>query len=172
MKWPPNKQLHSNISGKEQHLALREVYRELKHSSIRNSNHIDALAFYKNEMKAYRASGVKGVNDWLLMQIGYLSNNYGQNFFWPIWWLLGIHFILFWILVGKFDYLDFQIFVSDGSFDAFKEQLGHYLYFLNPVHKTPTDFSGSMLTLDFLMRLSSGFFIYHIIRASRKFAKV
>jgi hypothetical protein len=29
-----------------------------------------------------------------------------------------------------------------------------------------------MLTLDFLMRLSSGFFIYHIIRASRKFAKV
>jgi len=174
VEWPRGKRLNSHIPPTQQSRngVLKEAYRQLKHSAVKNSNHIDALAFYRNELDEYtflaHHEDVKAEDQFILF-ISSLFSNHGQSFTRPIAWLLGMHLVFFLFAVGL-NYNGFY-FTTDHEWSATADLVGSYFYLLNPVHKLP-DASGGMLILDFFMRLSSGFFIYHIIRASRKFAKV
>ena len=172
--WPKGFKLYSYVEEPtEAHRSLKETYKQLKQAMIRDGNYMDALAFYHNEMEEYRAfvkgnDLVKGEDKFILF-ISWLFSNHGQSFVRPLAWLLGMHLLFFFIAIGL-NYNDFY-FTWPHEWASTWGLVGSYFYLLNPVHKLP-DVSGGMLILDFFMRLSSGFFIYHIIRASRKFAKV
>lgn len=172
--WPTKYKLQSKHSDdKNRHASLREAYRQLKHASNRNSNHIDALSFYRNEMEAYREF-MKGNHeakweDKFILFISWIFSNHGQSFVRPIAWLLGMHVLLFSILLLT-NYNHFE-FPATPTWSATLDGIGEYFSLLNPAHRSP-NMKGIQLFIDFFMRLSSGFFIYHIIRASRKFAKV
>ena len=140
---------------------------------LKDGNNIDALAFYRNEMEAYREfiKDNKDI-DWqekLIVRLSRWASDHGQSLKRPIIGLFGFHLLFFLIAIG-INYNGFY-FTPNHDWSTVWDFIGSYFYLLNPVHKLP-DTHGGMLIVDFLMRLSSGFFIYHIIRASRKFAKV
>jgi hypothetical protein len=175
ISWPNKKRLFSNVyPKKERNKSLREAYRQLKQAMLKDGNNIDALAFYRNELEEYRAF-VKGNRDvkWedkFILFISWIFSDHGQSFARPVVWLLGMHWGLFLVAIGL-NYNSFR-FTWPNDWNATINVVGSYFYLLNPVHMLPDTTSGGMRILDFFMRLSSGFFIYHIIRASRKFAKV
>lgn len=173
--WPASNLFYSSYEDKKkQNQSLREAYRQLKQAMLKDGNNIDALAFYRNEMNSYweYAWCNPQVNreDKFILFISLIFSNHGQSFVLPLIWLLGAHLVLFLIAI-EVGYNGFYFTSNLAEWGATADFVGSYFHLLNPVHKLP-DTNGGMLIVDFFMRLSSGFFIYHIIRASRKFAKV
>lgn len=193
--WPTDMKLCSihPDNSKEQYASLRESYRQLKKAMLSEGNNFDSLVLYRNEMEAHwglvrhpkstglhrsflfsRIYGIeRGLQDWqnkFLLWLGYHVSDHGQSFIRPLIWLFIFHQFFFLIAIAL-NYNGFY-FTTNHDWSAVWDFIGSYFYLLNPVHKLPDASSGGMLILDFFMRLSSGFFIYHIIRASRKFAKV
>lgn len=146
-----------------------EAYRLLKASSQNNQNEMDALEFYRLEMRRLwiirRISDKKiGWRDTALLGIGRLVSDFGQNWLLPLIWLFGIHYILF-MSVFEWNYI--------WDWECFKNGLGAFFELLNPVHKTPDYINTGMgLFTEFWMRLFSGFFIFHFVKATRKYGKV
>jgi hypothetical protein len=173
--WPKKMRLDSaNPDGsKQRFISLKETYRQLKQAMLKDGNNIDALAFYRNELEEYRSFAKDNPEvkreDKIILWMMWLFSDHGQSFARPIAWLLGMHLVFFLIAIAV-GYNGFY-FTPDHDWSAVWDFIGSYFFLLNPVHKLP-DTNGGMLIVDFFMRLSSGFFIYHIIRASRKFAKV
>ncbi|MCG8578229.1 MAG: hypothetical protein MI810_25340 [Flavobacteriales bacterium] len=146
----------------------REIYRQLKSISLKNYNNIDALAFYRNEMRVYwtyiRLKGGENWWDQLLIFLNRYVSNFGQSYALPLLWLLLFHWI-FYSCVISWNY--------SMDWGAFKNGLGEYFYLLNPVHKSPDYINTGMGKFtEFFMRVFSGFFIYHFIKATRKFGKM
>ncbi|MCF8276794.1 MAG: hypothetical protein K9J17_08675 [Flavobacteriales bacterium] len=193
--WPKDMKLCSihPENSKEKYASLRESYRQLKKAMLNDGNNFDSLVLYRNEMEAHwalvrhpkstglhqsflfsRIYGVeRGLQDWqnkFLLWLGYHVSDHGQSFMRPLFWLFVFHMFFFLIAIAV-GYNGFYFTSNLEEWGATADFVGSYLYLLNPVHKLP-DTHGGMLIVDFFMRLSSGFFIYHIIRASRKFAKV
>lgn len=146
----------------------RDVYRQLKAASFNNQNLPEALAFYRNEMRLYwkeiRINGGANWQDRILVFLNRWVSDFGQSWLLPLVWLFGAHFLLF---MSIYEW-QFSKDIND-----FKTGLGEYFQLLNPVHKTPDYINTGMgLFTEFWMRVLSGFFIYHFIRATRKFAKI
>lgn len=155
----------------------REVYRQLKQTSASQGNGIDALKFFRNEMESYRKyAGFAGQERWwnrLLLWISRWTANYGISYGLPLIWLFAFHFILFGIFITLNDFHGLRITtnLNEMSWNAFSEASGYFFTLLLPTHKMPDDLSGGQMVVDFFMRLFSGYFIYHIIQASRRFVK-
>ena len=104
------------------------------------------------------------MQDRILVFLNRWVSDFGQSWLLPLLWLLIFHFILF---MSIFEW-QFSLELTD-----FKRGLGEYFQLLNPVHKTPEYINSGMgLFTEFWMRVLGGFFIYHFIRATRKFAKI
>lgn len=153
-----------------EHLELklqRETYRQLKLISDRNKNLIDTLSFYKNEMRVYwvdmRFKNEMGKGDRFLLFLNRCVSNFGQSWRLPLLWLIITHTILFSIVISWYYYNDF----------TGEQEFGQYWVLLNPVHKTPEYINtGAGLFTEFMMRVLNGYFIYHFIKATRKFGRV
>lgn len=145
----------------------RETYRQLKSASLSNNNNIEALAFYRNEMrllwKETRVNGGLSFLDRILIFLNRWSSDFGQNWILPLFLLFFFH-TLFYIWI-----IDFNIIWNYCYFEAGASQ---YFELLNPVHKTPDYLYGGKIVLEFFLRIIDSFFIYHFIRATRKFAKI
>lgn len=146
----------------------RDLYRQLKAACHANHNHIEALDFYRNEMRLYwkeiLINGGVPNTDCLLIFLNRWVSDFGQSWLLPLCWLLVMN-LLFYLWLIHFN-LDF----SGKSFSHGCEQ---YVELLNPVHKKPYYIdSGGEAFIDLLSRVLNSFFIYHFIRATRKFAKV
>ena len=145
-----------------------ETYRQLKAASIANHNQIEALAFYRNEMKLYwKLVRIEGGIPWYdraLVFVNRWSSDFGQNWFLPLFWMF-----LFALLFYS-SFLDWNYFGNNWSgWDEF----GQFWVVFNPVHKTPDYINtGPGLFTEFIMRVFTGYFIYHFIKASRKFGRV
>lgn len=146
----------------------KDIYRQLKKASLANKNNIDALQFHANEMQAYwkevRITGDISLADRILIFLDRWVSNFGQSWHMPLVWLIAVHFVLLMCLYNwQFSW----------AFDSFETGLGDFFYLLNPAHKS-LDFisSGFGRLTEFLMRVSAGFFIFHFIKASRKFGRV
>lgn len=144
-----------------------ETYRQLKAASYANHNPIEGMEFYRNEMKLYwkliRIEGGISWYDRLLVFMNRWSSDFGQNWFLPLLWLFLFHFIFF-SCIWEFNYFDNHL---SGS-----EEFGQYLFTLNPVHKSPSYIaSGWGNVTEFFMRVFNAYFIYHFIKATRKFAR-
>lgn len=179
IQWPKNKLLspdltRTKVAGLKKNVAKliqlneqREVYRQLKSISIKNNNTIDALGFYKNEMRVYYPYAVvkksEGWWDRFLIWLNRSVSNFGQSFTRPLVWLFGLQYLFYQMIIGWEFYFDSTSVVQG---------LSKYFFLLNPVHKFPEYYEGLDYVTDFFMRVLSGFFIYHFIKASRKFGKV
>lgn len=175
--WPRRNILSSTIEdgSLKRAVSLRETYRQLKRVMSREGNHIDALHFYRNEMEAYKQQINKNADveaqTKFIVWLSEWASDHGQDFVRPLKKMLLIHLGLLIILVAL-NYNNYSIVpLAQHDWNSFENLFGEYFKLLNPAHRSP-NMKGIQLFIDFLMRLSSGFFIYHIIRASRKFAKV
>lgn len=143
----------------------RDTYRQLKAASIANHNQIEALDFYRNEMRLYwkeiRVNGGVKLQDRILVFLNRFVSDFGQNWILPVFWLFIFHFIFIMCL--------FQWKFSLSLID-FENGLGQFFNLLNPVHKTPDYINTGLGYLtEFFMRVLSGFFIFHFVKATRKF---
>ncbi len=146
----------------------RETYRQLKVSSISSHNKIDALLFYRNEMRLYwkevRINGGISKQNRILVFLDRWTSDFGQNWILPLILLLCFHFVFVasifnWELTLNWNNAEFGV--------------GEYFILLNPVHTMPKYIdSGFEKIIDFLMRILGGYFIYHFIRAIRKYGRI
>jgi hypothetical protein len=159
---------------------IKESYRQLKIVSIENSNKIDANFFQSGELDIYYdilvlrtfqsvRNFIRHSGDLLILSISKYLGGYGLKVWRPILGWIGIHGFLFYFLLKK---IDFGIYFNIKNYDCESTLKGLKLFILllSPVHGTEyygVNFSGSIT--DYVIRIASGFFLYYIIRASRKF---
>lgn len=146
----------------------REVYRQLKSAATSMQNHIDSMEFHRLEMRLYwkdiRFTKSTSLQNRVLVFFDRWVSDFGQNWWLPIIWLFFVHFILFMCI--------FQWSLSC-EIENFKNGLGEYFTLLNPIHKTPDYINTGMgLFTEFWMRALNGFFIYHFVRATRRYGKI
>ena len=177
------------------HEKLHNTYRQLKQAARNNQNKIDELLFRGKEWSNIRKAGVNKneawywqLNDWFILATN-RSNDFGTNWIRPILLLLASNlffFVLILIAISE----DVSIFEFDRPmaigelYQICKENFWLYLHFLNPTHNlkhfetflTPPHFTGFInngwaMSLNVLMRITTGYFIYQTISAFRKFSK-
>ncbi len=191
--WPLTFRITETVNGKRidelpigDVIKLRDYYRQLKTIAANLSNKVDGKKFLKNEIRCHhrivilQRKGEKKFLAWLslwvdslMLRINQLFTDYGESLIRPVATLLitGFAFFLYW----KNDLgLQFEFDPSRIEYNATLKAFGYYLNFLNPVHSSDIkNLNGCDISLygisDFLMRLISGFLIYHIVRATRKF---
>lgn len=145
----------------------REVYRQLKSAATSMQNHIDAMEFHRLEMRLYwkdiRFTKSTPWQNRVLVFFDRWVSDFGQNWWLPLIWLFGVHFILFMCIFQW----NFSFNIED-----IENGLGQYFTLLNPVHKTPDYINTGMgVFTEFWMRVLGGFFIYHFVRATRRYGK-
>jgi len=167
-----NQLLESKYDEKENAYVLREVYRQLKNAAKAQSSNIEALNFYRNEMVEYSRYTYNNsdVNFWdrLIIRVNKCASDFGQSVIRPLVGLCTIHLLLFTILIAingsdRISFVD----LHDHNWTYFWRGFGEFFYLLNPTHSF-LDYQFGLI--DFLMRVSSGFFIYHFVKATRKYS--
>lgn len=163
---------------------LKESYRQLKVLSLDQHNKIDALAFQKHELKIYWRivhiktfnNNLRGFGNWLILFTNWIFSDFGQSIRRPIGWLLLFHALF---MYGIFECYDLGIVLEcdpiQWDLEATQTGVGLFLNLLSPVHSSEiknqfmSESKSILGTLDFFMRISSGYFIYYFIRATRKY---
>lgn len=146
----------------------KDTYRQLKKASWANKNTIDALQFHANEMQTYwkEVRIIGGINtpDRILIFLNRWVSNFGQSWHMPLIWLFSVHFIL---LMSLYKW---QFTLDLGNIEM---GIGNFFYLMNPAHKS-LDFisTGFGQFTEFFMRVFAGFFIFHFIKATRKFGRI
>lgn len=146
----------------------RDTYRQLKAASIENNNQIEALDFYRNEMRLYwKEIRINGGVNWHNRTLIFLyrwSSDFGQNWFLPVIWIFLFHGFFYSCI------LDWAYFLNNLTGD---QEFSEYLKLINPAHALPNYINTSAGTFtDLIMRVSSGYFIYHIIKSTRKYGRL
>lgn len=177
-------ELRTNESAK---VAVREAYRQLKSNYTKNQNKIEALQFQKRELLIHysivkdRLKDEKGakkywfnLGEFLILWTHKFASDFGQDIWRPIWIPILIHLALFNLMIwtnGNLGYhhsLNWYDWDLHSNIQAFKD----YCYTALPTHgfalpkNPPVPIYGF---IDVLMRISSGYFIFYFITASRKF---
>lgn len=173
---------------------IREVYRRLRITFHEKSDMFDAMVFQANELRIQEQIkyietfriGPKSFwincSDWFLLWSNSKFSNFGLSWTRPLWcWLFGFHLVLVYALLINFDlglipFFDVTTFkIAWPEWKATVAGLNIYLKLLFPVHdneivhpyiKTKVDIWG---VLDFSIRIVSSYFIFLIIRGTRKF---
>lgn len=184
-RWPKNYKLKNNNPANpnnphaNNNLFLRDIYRQLKEVSIRHSNKLEAQEFRRNEMEEHWniIKGDSTFNRWdrFLIRIDKYASNFGISYTKPLALMFVFHSFLFFILL-QFSNNGISHFILDPAkhdWSSFVKACSAYFYFLLPTHRTPAIWVESMspvLIVDVFIRLSSGFFIFHFIKALRKYS--
>ncbi|MBL4623525.1 MAG: hypothetical protein JKY42_00015, partial [Flavobacteriales bacterium] len=155
--------------------ALRDSYRQLKAMSINAKDTVNALKFKANEMEVYlfqlKKENKRFSSDFAELYLSKWSSNFGLSIGKPVIRLLSIHLIIFFFVLLFSDFRGMTITFNPElmSWDNFFTSCSYYAELLIPIRKFSSDLNS---VVDIIMRMSSGFFIYHIIKATRKFAKL
>lgn len=176
IRWPKNHELYSqqdvNIP-RDKLLTQQEVYRQLKLNMKNSGNSIDSLAFYQKEMETYwmyiRKNKSINWQNRFLISLNKHVNNFGQDWVRPTILLFIIHFFLFLFMINT-GYTNIKFVLPlDAEFGATITGLKEYLRLLFPLHSTDNKLNSDILFIDTLIRINSGFFIYFIFGAGRKY---
>lgn len=175
-----DEELPSNIMTKQdklQHyLTVKESYRQLKEISLKALNRYDALNFQRNEQRMYKEILwiKRNYIDHFLLKTNDVFNDFGLSYIKPLFWLLSMHLVLFCLVMSFGDNIlpyTFSLFSGTFSWSETLKAFSQYFQTLIPIHNA--DYLGGKLgfplIIDILMRISSGYFIYYLISASRKF---
>ncbi|MCJ8288450.1 MAG: hypothetical protein HRT58_00345 [Crocinitomicaceae bacterium] len=145
----------------------KDTYRQFKKASLANKNNIDALQFHANEMQTYwkevRITGNISIPDRILIFLDRWVSNFGQNWVLPLLWISIVTGVYYFMV----DRPKLSYYPSDWL-NGFLEAL----YYVNPVRKIDAEAARVTQGLDVLFRIFNAYFIYHFIKASRKFGKV
>ncbi|MGQ1948817.1 hypothetical protein ACT3CD_17125 [Geofilum sp. OHC36d9] len=146
-----------------------EVFLQLKQSLEETGNYFEALKLKAITKEALRKVESVPKSDKLILRLNYWSNKHSLSISRPFYGLL-IFSILFYLLyLLSID----RIFIST-EFDW--TLVGHYFSFIDITHKKDflipkNEFNIWSLTIDFLNKIVTGFFIYQFIAAFRKYGK-
>ena len=155
---------------KKNQLDFREFYRQLKIAAINQHDKINQLNFYALEMNAFSASlkwNLSSMPDKISLAISRITNNYGQNWWWPIFWYIGItwgFFLVFYLIDTCFHLTELTKMFNSLDFGIL----------LNPTHGIDKfeviqpQTSGRVIA-DFILRIIQATLIYQTIVAFRKF---
>ncbi|MBS1507857.1 MAG: hypothetical protein JSS79_14550 [Bacteroidetes bacterium] len=181
LKWRSDYKIHTN-ENITLLPAIRETYRQLKANYFKNGNKIEALEFQKHELEThykllakqkFKRPLFRNLGNFLVVGTNKWSSDFGQNIWKPLVLLFAFHLLFFNLLLLSTPDLGITI---GTSFDKELIEKGIRLYFqtLLPVHSSEIRFDAKTLVpiagfWDFLIRISSGYFIYYFISASRKY---
>jgi hypothetical protein len=166
----------SNQDKLQHYLTVKESYRQLKEISLKALNRYDALNFQRNEQRMYKEILwiKKNYLDHFLLKTNDLFNDFGLSYIKPLLWLLSSHLVLFCLVMFFGDNVlpySFSLFSGTFSWGDTLNAFSQYFQTLIPIHSA--DYLdgelGFPLIIDVLMRISSGYFLYYLISASRKF---
>jgi hypothetical protein len=170
---------------------LKETYRQLKIHFISENDMFDAMIFQTNELRTqHRIKSIEtwrmgfsswrnNVGDWFLLWSNSLFSNFGLSWIRPLlWWLFVFHLVLFNLMLLNYNLgvvPSYRFWIWD--IEAFWEGLDIYLKLLFPIHDSdikkpftdPPFFVDIWGKLDFSIRIVSSYFIFLIIRGTRKF---
>lgn len=187
VNWPNNHKLiedhlgvGKNIEGKIQdYLSLKESYRQLKVIAQSASNRFDALNFQAHEQRIQMEIFYLKMEylNFALLWTNYRFNNFGLSYVRPLVFLLLFHLIFFSVMNHMHSQMLYPLwFTSDMGFNANStvNAVADYFSTLLPVHTFVylKDEKGWAVIIDLLMRISSGYFIFYFISATRKFHSV
>jgi hypothetical protein len=168
-------------------LRRRELYRQLKLASEKESDRISALEFKSRELKAYlNALKILGEKWWAIDRITLclgLTNSHGQNWVLPLGLILAITTILFYPLIFMAGDPEIALWCLECDFinlKTFGIKFWHYGSFwpslFNPARRLSDLFPGIDISFalgfwDGFQRILLAFFIFQIVSAFRKFVK-
>lgn len=159
------------VKSKSDFKLIRENYRQIKYACSKQGDYIGEQYFHGLEMNAYNNSLSCKKDFWTkaILKFSHCTSNYGQSLLLPIVWITVFNGLLFWLMYisggTKFSSYDFSN--SSNYFDT----IGEFLRLVNPLHKNDPELKGISLCLDIILRISSSYFLYNIIRATRRFIK-
>ncbi|MFL0682008.1 MAG: hypothetical protein ACJLTB_02075 [Algoriphagus aquaeductus] len=185
-RWFETNQLQFPESKKDQGKILsqkREIYRQLKLASEKQSDRITALEFKAKEVETHRLylelGKVKKADRWAIL--AGTTNNHGQDWIKPLWSIilisLGFFFPLFFIADPE---INFWPDVSKAGWNFFWSKLSDHSKVIpqlfNPARRVSDMFEVIQYPfwvyfLDGLHRILLAFFIFQIVSAFRKFVK-
>ncbi len=160
----------------------RDSYRTLKNVALANRDQQEALSFYSKEMEEHKKIIDKN-NKWynidrVMLFFNYHTNNFGLNWWRPLWLILVIA-LFFYVIFSLILIIDNNFYLD---FDIPKSIL-NYFYIINPiqnieiVHKEYCNILISKLCcsliyiLLFIFRLIEGLLLYQAVQAFRKYTR-
>jgi hypothetical protein len=160
----------------QDYLSLMESYRQLKVISQSASNRLDILNFQAHEQRVQKEILwlKKECWDWILLWTNEKFNNYGLSFSLPLRYLFLFHSLFFLFLISftnTFDYTFFFLTQAGFDYEITVAAIGDFSSTLFPVHSFEylKKERGWPIIIDLLMRISSGYFIFYFLSATRKF---
>ncbi len=166
----------------------REIYRQLKHASERQSDRVQALEFKARELKAFREQ-VRLRHDWRSSNYWILlfnwTNDHGLNWVRALCLTLGVSLFFFpLILIASSPEIRFAPHFTPDGFCRFAgllwDNVAVYWQMLNPTRRTDVmlesvsnkeKLSGWVYFLETLHRIILAFLIFQTISAFRKYVK-
>lgn len=180
VSWMNKYELKEVLSGKhdkegmiQDYLSLKETYRQLKSVAKESLNQFDYINFQANEQRILlKILSLKGpVSDWLLLLTNRYFNGFGLSYTLPFMWLVATHLLWFLLLVCFGEVFSYEINFYKPDWSSMVLAFSDFVYTIFPLHGTDylNDSGGSSRIVDSLMRLSSGYFIFYFVSATRKF---
>lgn len=161
---------------------LKESFRQLKFVYNKQGDKINESLFYSFEMNTYyslipwKAVRFKPWKEsfWeklIILGSKYLSN-YGMSFFVPLVCLVLVNHGILMILIECYHYKGLSLAgFSLGEKEANMIAIGEFFKLINPVHKMDENLKGWAVFWDLFSRISASYFLYNLIRSSRRFLK-
>jgi len=157
---------------------LKEVFRQFKYLYEKQGDKINEQFFYGLEMNIYnRQLAWKSPHRevfWqkLILLFSRYLTNYGSSFLRPLIGLLTVNQIVLLILIIFFNHQGLSfVAINEGTAAGFSQAFGEYCILLNPLHKMREDIGGFEILWDLISRISSSYFIYALIKSSRRFVR-
>ncbi|MBI2258740.1 MAG: hypothetical protein HYU67_07560 [Flavobacteriia bacterium] len=150
----------------------RDTFRQIKSAYKSTNNKIEELAFYRNEMllywKEFKLTKTETKENRILIWINKWVSDFGQSYLRPLCLLLKIHFI-FCLVIWNIEVYN-HCGINTNCSNDFLKGLKEFFLWLNPVFTLPKHWTDLSIFISCFMRFINGFFIYHFIKATRKFS--
>jgi len=170
--------LQSTEKQLEEHKQFRENFKQLKHVYEKQGDKINETFFYALEMNSY-SSLIKENNplkdvfwDRIIILLSRWLTDYGRSFLRPFVGILASNLFVLLILIHFFEYHSLSIVKPvNNDPEAFNVALGEYFKLINPLHKMDECLTGLGVLWDLVSRIFSSYFLYGLIRSSRRFLR-
>lgn len=183
-KWFSRTQLNQSTSNTKDLATIktnREVYRQLKQAMYSQGDTIQALKFKSLEMNEYKHelgfSKWKYKSDWFVMFMN-KSNNYGLNWFKPVWIAGVFTFVMYIVLSNCFISHEYAT-IDKEYFPYLWQHKYRFILLLDPTFKLKDVFDveknyelpASMYFFGFIQRIGMTYLIFQTVAAFRKYLK-
>jgi len=163
----------------------REVFKQIKYSLERQGDRINALDFKNYELSAYRKELFSGIpwfkipfeKERFILLISWWSNNFGLNWWRPVWLALVLGLITWFLVVigiSESMSLSFDSTRLQETLDEFGAYFNKFFSYMNPTHSLSRMFpetyiSWKVYAVDYIFRIILAYLIVQTVTAFRKY---